>query len=81
MGTVAPLTWGQAAAREGKDRVVLIGIAQEKASVWTSRLLKNPAQPRRAGLRHSLCKCLMWRRHSCLREAIRAYEKGFYSNR
>ena len=26
----------QAAAREGKDRVVLIGIAQEKASVWRS---------------------------------------------
>ena len=24
------------AAREGKDRVVLIGIAQEKASVWRS---------------------------------------------
>jgi len=26
----------EAAAREGKDRVVLIGIAQEKASVWRS---------------------------------------------
>jgi len=26
----------EAAAREGKDRVVLIGIAQEKASVWKS---------------------------------------------
>ena len=26
----------QAAAREGKDRVVLIGIAQEKASAWRS---------------------------------------------
>lgn len=26
----------EAAAREGQDRVVLIGIAQEKASVWRS---------------------------------------------
>ena len=26
----------EAAAREGRDRVVLIGIAQEKASVWRS---------------------------------------------
>ena len=26
----------EAAANEGKDRVVLIGIAQEKASVWRS---------------------------------------------
>ena len=26
----------EAAAREGKDRIVLIGIAQEKASVWRS---------------------------------------------
>ena len=28
--------WLEAAAREGKDRVVLIGIAQEKPSVWRS---------------------------------------------
>jgi hypothetical protein len=28
--------WLEAAAREGKDRVVLIGMAQEKASVWRS---------------------------------------------
>ncbi len=30
------LPYLEAAAREGKDRVVLIGIAQEKASVWRS---------------------------------------------
>lgn len=30
------LPYLEAAAREGKDRVVLIGIAQEKASVWKS---------------------------------------------
>jgi hypothetical protein len=32
--TAAPYL--EAAAREGKDRVVLIGVAQEKASVWKS---------------------------------------------
>src|SRR5437867_7659537 len=38
----------QAAAQEGKDRVVLIGIAQEKASVWRSwpqRGQENKAHP------------------------------------
>ena len=38
----------EAAAREGKDRVVLIGIAQEKASVWRSWVRKgheNRAHP------------------------------------
>jgi len=38
----------EAAAREGKDRVVLIGIAQEKASVWRSwprKGQKNRAHP------------------------------------
>jgi hypothetical protein len=39
----------EAAAREGKERVVLIGIAQEKASVWRSWPRKGPkkkAHPR-----------------------------------
>jgi hypothetical protein len=36
----------EAAAREGKDRVVLIGIAQEKASVWRS--WKKPGQEKTA---------------------------------
>ena len=31
----------EAAAREGKDRVVLIGIGQEKASVWRSKPQKG----------------------------------------
>ena len=38
----------EAAAREGKDRVVLIGIGQEKASVWRSKRQKgqeNRAHP------------------------------------
>ena len=30
----------EAAAREGKDRVVLIGIAQEKASAWRMHTLR-----------------------------------------
>jgi hypothetical protein len=34
----------EAAAREGKDRVVLIGIAQEKASVWRSWPRKGQKQ-------------------------------------
>jgi len=36
----------EAAAREGKDRVVLIGMAQEKASVWRSWPRKGQEQAR-----------------------------------
>jgi hypothetical protein len=36
----------EAAAREGKDRVVLIGIAQEKASVWRSWARKGQEKAR-----------------------------------
>jgi hypothetical protein len=36
----------EAAAREGKDRVVLIGIAQEKASVWRSWPRKGQEEAR-----------------------------------
>ena len=34
----------EAAAREGKDRVVRIGIAQEKASIWRSWPRERPRQ-------------------------------------
>jgi len=33
----------EAAARKGKDRVVLIGVAQEQASIWKSWLRKGAA--------------------------------------
>jgi len=34
----------EAAAREGKDRVVRIGIAQEKASIWRSWPMERPRE-------------------------------------
>jgi hypothetical protein len=43
----------QAAAREGRDRVVLIGIAQEKASIWRPgkrRVRRRPLIPTWSGV-------------------------------
>src|SRR2546422_6003500 len=73
----------EAAAREGQDRVVLIGIAQEKASAWRSWPSPGQQKTRHPHMRseehtaelqsrlHLVCPLLLEKKNAALRHLPR----------